>query len=251
MAVTVDGELPPGVTAKDVILALIAKIGTGGGQGHIVEYRGGGDRGAVDGGPHDDLQHVDRGGRPGRHGRPGRDDVRLPQGPPARAAGRRLGRRAGALADAADRRRTRRSTARSCSTRPRSTPFVTWGTNPGQGVPLSGRGARPGRRWPTPNQRARGRVGAGVHGPEGRARRCGTSRWTRCSSAPAPTAGSRTCAPRPRCCTGRKVADGVRMLVVPGLDAGEGAGRGGGAATRSSSPPAPSGGRPAARCALA
>ncbi len=40
MAVTVDGELPPGVTAKDVILALIAKIGTGGGQGHMVEYRG-------------------------------------------------------------------------------------------------------------------------------------------------------------------------------------------------------------------
>src|SRR3954447_26071258 len=39
MAVTVDGELPPGVTAKDVILALIAKIGTGGGQGHMVEYR--------------------------------------------------------------------------------------------------------------------------------------------------------------------------------------------------------------------
>src|SRR5690349_634916 len=40
MAVTVDGQLPPGVTAKDVILALIAKIGTGGGQGHMVEYRG-------------------------------------------------------------------------------------------------------------------------------------------------------------------------------------------------------------------
>src|ERR1700742_1850107 len=40
MAVTVDGELPPGVTAKDVILALIAKIGTGGGQGHMIEYRG-------------------------------------------------------------------------------------------------------------------------------------------------------------------------------------------------------------------
>jgi 3-isopropylmalate/(R)-2-methylmalate dehydratase large subunit len=40
MAVTVDGELPPGVTAKDVILAVIAKIGTGGGQGHVIEYRG-------------------------------------------------------------------------------------------------------------------------------------------------------------------------------------------------------------------
>ncbi|GAB2487113.1 3-isopropylmalate dehydratase large subunit [Luteococcus sediminum] len=40
MAVNIDGELPEGVTAKDVVLALIAKVGTGGGQGHIVEYRG-------------------------------------------------------------------------------------------------------------------------------------------------------------------------------------------------------------------
>jgi 3-isopropylmalate/(R)-2-methylmalate dehydratase large subunit len=40
MAITVDGELQPGVTAKDVILAIIGKIGTGGGIGHIVEYRG-------------------------------------------------------------------------------------------------------------------------------------------------------------------------------------------------------------------
>ncbi len=40
MAVNVNGELPDGVTAKDVVLALIAKVGTGGGQGHVVEYRG-------------------------------------------------------------------------------------------------------------------------------------------------------------------------------------------------------------------
>ena len=40
MAVTVDGELPPGVSAKDIILAVIAEIGTGGGQGHVIEYRG-------------------------------------------------------------------------------------------------------------------------------------------------------------------------------------------------------------------
>jgi 3-isopropylmalate/(R)-2-methylmalate dehydratase large subunit len=40
MSITVDGELQPGVTAKDVILAIIGKIGTGGGIGHIVEYRG-------------------------------------------------------------------------------------------------------------------------------------------------------------------------------------------------------------------
>ncbi len=40
MAITVDGELPDGVTAKDLILAIIARIGTGGGQGYILEYRG-------------------------------------------------------------------------------------------------------------------------------------------------------------------------------------------------------------------
>ncbi|MEC3973773.1 3-isopropylmalate dehydratase large subunit [Amycolatopsis sp. H20-H5] len=40
MAITVDGELGEGVTAKDVILAVIAKIGTGGGQGYVLEYRG-------------------------------------------------------------------------------------------------------------------------------------------------------------------------------------------------------------------
>jgi 3-isopropylmalate/(R)-2-methylmalate dehydratase large subunit len=40
MAVNINGELPPGVTPKDVILAVIAKTGTGGGQGYIVEYRG-------------------------------------------------------------------------------------------------------------------------------------------------------------------------------------------------------------------
>jgi 3-isopropylmalate/(R)-2-methylmalate dehydratase large subunit len=40
MGMTVDGELQPGVTAKDVILAIIGKIGTGGGIGHIIEYRG-------------------------------------------------------------------------------------------------------------------------------------------------------------------------------------------------------------------
>ncbi len=40
LAVTVDGELPDGVTAKDVVLAVIARIGTGGGQGYVIEFRG-------------------------------------------------------------------------------------------------------------------------------------------------------------------------------------------------------------------
>ena len=40
MSVTVEGTLSPGVTAKDVILAIIGQIGTGGGIGHVIEYRG-------------------------------------------------------------------------------------------------------------------------------------------------------------------------------------------------------------------
>jgi len=40
MRITVDGELAPGVTAKDVILAIIGKIGTAGGTGHVIEFAG-------------------------------------------------------------------------------------------------------------------------------------------------------------------------------------------------------------------
>ena len=40
MAITVNGTLKPGVTSKDIILAIIAKISTGGGQGYVIEYRG-------------------------------------------------------------------------------------------------------------------------------------------------------------------------------------------------------------------
>src|SRR3546814_12604043 len=40
MRITVDGELPFGVTAKDMILAIIGRIGTAGGTGHVIEYAG-------------------------------------------------------------------------------------------------------------------------------------------------------------------------------------------------------------------
>ena len=40
LAIDVDGRLPPGVTAKDLILAIIGKIGVAGGTGHVIEYRG-------------------------------------------------------------------------------------------------------------------------------------------------------------------------------------------------------------------
>src|SRR5690242_12973179 len=40
MRITVDGTLPPGVTAKDIILSIIGEIGTAGGTGHVMEYAG-------------------------------------------------------------------------------------------------------------------------------------------------------------------------------------------------------------------
>src|SRR5881227_3606858 len=45
MAITVDGDLPPGVTAKDIILGIIGRIGTSGGVGSVIEYRGSAIRG--------------------------------------------------------------------------------------------------------------------------------------------------------------------------------------------------------------
>ncbi|GAB4180897.1 MAG: 3-isopropylmalate dehydratase large subunit [Thalassobaculales bacterium] len=45
MRVTVEGELPPGVTAKDLVLAIIGRIGTAGGTGHVIEYAGSAIRG--------------------------------------------------------------------------------------------------------------------------------------------------------------------------------------------------------------
>jgi 3-isopropylmalate/(R)-2-methylmalate dehydratase large subunit len=94
------------------------------------------------------------------------------------------------------------------------TPFVTWGTNPGQGLPLSASVPDPDRIVDETE-----RVAPNAHWSTwawSLAPRCARSPSTRSSSARAPTAGSRTCVPPPRCCRGRQVADGVRMLVVPG-----------------------------------
>ena len=67
MRVWVDGALGLGVSAKDVILAIIAKIGVGGGMGFALEYAGSAIRG-IHGRPHDPVQHVDRSRRAHGHG---------------------------------------------------------------------------------------------------------------------------------------------------------------------------------------
>src|SRR5499426_2354323 len=136
MAVTVTGTLPNGVTAKDLILAVIARIGTGGGAGHVIEYRGEAiQRLSVEGRMTVCNMSIEAGARAGlvapdetthRYlaGRP-----RAPQGAAWDAAldyWRTLPTDPGAVFD---REVTLDGSA--------LTPFVTWGTNPGQAAPLS------------------------------------------------------------------------------------------------------------------
>ena len=86
MAVRYEGALGFGVTAKDLILGPIGQIGIGGRHRPRRRVHRPGRRGALDGGPHDGLQHDDRGRRPGGHDRAGRDDLRV--GGRARGRGR-------------------------------------------------------------------------------------------------------------------------------------------------------------------
>ncbi|HZB50070.1 MAG TPA: 3-isopropylmalate dehydratase large subunit [Mycobacteriales bacterium] len=213
MAVTVPGTLPAGVTSKDVILALIAKIGTGGGQGYVVEYRGD----AIEAMSMEARMticnmSIEAGARAGMiapdettfgylKGRP-----HAPDGADwdaALAHWRTLRSEPGAefdrevVLDAAE-----------------LAPFVTWGTNPAQGVPLSGRVPDPAE-IADPSQRDAARKALDYMGlAAGTALRdvavdtvflgsCTNGRIEDLRAAAEVLAG-------------RRVADGVRMLVVPG-----------------------------------
>jgi 3-isopropylmalate/(R)-2-methylmalate dehydratase large subunit len=136
MAITVDGELRPGVTAKDIILAVIAKIGTGGGQGYVLEYRGSAIRSlSMDGRMTICNMSIEAGARAGMvapdettfdylKGRP-----HAPQGDDWERAleyWKTLHTDDDAVFD-----------AEVFLDANELEPFVTWGTNPGQGVSLS------------------------------------------------------------------------------------------------------------------
>src|SRR2546423_1348699 len=143
MAVTVDGELPVGVVAKDVALGLIARAGVSGGQGCAVEYRGSTIRGlSMEGRMTVCNMSIEWGARVGmvapddttfaylegrQHAPRGADWER------ALDAWRALPSDPGAVFDAEI-----RLDAASLE------PFVTWGTNPGQASPVSGRVPEPG-----------------------------------------------------------------------------------------------------------
>ncbi|MFT3831767.1 MAG: 3-isopropylmalate dehydratase large subunit [Micropruina sp.] len=213
MAVNINGTLADGVTPKDVVLALIAKVGTGGGQGYVVEYRGNVMREmSMEGRMTICNMSIEWGAKAGMvapddttfaylKGRP-----HAPEGDDWDAAvefWRTLYTDDDAVFDVevdidAD----------------KLTPFVTWGTNPGQGVPL-------GAAVPTPDaftdpvDRA-----AAERALEYMALEAGT-----------PMRDIRVDTVFLGSCTngriedlrlaasvikGRRVADGVRMLVVPG-----------------------------------
>lgn len=137
MAITVDGDLPAGVTAKDIILAVIARIGTGGGQGYVLEYRGSAIRGlSMEGRMTICNMSIEAGARAGMVAP---DDTTFaylkgrehaPQGEEwdrALEYWRTLVTDPDAVYDA--------EVVIDAAT---LSPYVTWGTNPGQGLPLSG-----------------------------------------------------------------------------------------------------------------
>jgi 3-isopropylmalate/(R)-2-methylmalate dehydratase large subunit len=211
--VRVDGRLTPGVTAKDIILALIARIGTGGGTGHVFEYTGEAIRAlsmeermtvcnmSIEGGARAGLVAPDETTFEYVHGR-----RHAPTGAAwdeAIARWRRLPSDAGATYD-------RAITLDAGALEP----MITFGTNPGMGIPIGG-------RIPSPDDLA-----------DPAARRTLEKALVYVGLEPGrPLAGQRLDTVFIGSCTngriedlraaasllrGRHVADGLRVLVVPG-----------------------------------
>ena len=213
MAITVNGPLPEGVTAKDLILAVIAQIGTGGGQGYVLEYRGEGVEGlSMEGRMTLCNMSIEAGARAGMvapddttfdylRGRP-----HAPQGADWDAAvayWKTLRTDADARFD-----------AEVVIEASELSPFVTWGTNPGQGVPLAG-------AVPSPEDAADEVERVAI---ERALEYMGLTPGTPIREIPVDTVFVGSCTngriedlrAAASILEGRKVADGVRMLVVPG-----------------------------------
>ena len=94
-------------------------------------------------------------------------------------------------------------------------PMVTYGTNPGMGIPITSRVPSPTSRPTRPAARSSARSSTWTCGP---GRRSSARRSTSCSSARARTGGSATCGWPAEALKGRRVADGVRLMVTPGSD---------------------------------
>ena len=213
MAVNINGDLPAGVTPKDVVLALIAKVGTGGGQGYIVEYRGTTiENMSMEGRMTICNMSIEWGAKAGMvapdettfaylKGRP-----HAPEGEAWDAAveyWRTLRTDEDAVFDA--------EVDIDAST---LTPFVTWGTNPGQGVGL-GEAVPSPEDFSDPVDRAAAERALEymdlVAGTKMKDIRVDTVFLGSCTNGR--IEDLRLAA---SVLAGRKVADGVRMMVVPG-----------------------------------
>ncbi len=210
MAVTVDGDLPPDVTAKDLVLAIIATIGIGGGQGYVIEYRGAAIR-ALDMAGRMTVcnMSIEAGARAGLIA-PDETTFAYLRGRPyvpadwdgAVAAWRQL-----TTDDDAQFDHEVHLDAAALS------PFVTWGTNPGQGVPLQARVPDPGD-LPVAEREAAERALAYMDLAAGTPlREVGIDAVFVGSCTNGRIEDLRAAADVLR---GRHVAPGLRMLVVPG-----------------------------------
>ncbi|MFD5561488.1 3-isopropylmalate dehydratase large subunit [Kitasatospora griseola] len=213
MAITVEGDLPEGVTAKDLILAVITKIGTGGGQGYVLEYRGSAIRSlsmearmticnmSIEAGARAGMIAPDRTTFDYLQGRP-----HAPQGADWDAAvayWETLATDEDAVFD-----------AEVFIDAAELTPFVTWGTNPGQGAPLGANVPNPAD-FEDPQERTAAENALKYMGLE-----AGTP--LREVKVDAVFVGSCTngriedLRAAAAVLEGRQIADSVRMLVVPG-----------------------------------
>ena len=215
LAVTIDGTLAPGVTAKDVILAVIAEIGTGGWQGYVIEYRGEAIRAlsmearmtvcnmSIEAGARAGMIAPDETTLAYLECRP-----RAPKGADwdaAVAAWQELHTDDDAVFD--------REVVLDAAT---LAPFVTWGTNPGQGLPLTASVPDPAditdEHERSAAQRALEYMDL-VPGTPLREIRVDTVFLGSCTNGR--IEDLRAAAEVLR---GRQVADGVRVLVVPGSE---------------------------------
>jgi 3-isopropylmalate/(R)-2-methylmalate dehydratase large subunit len=137
LGITVNGTLPEGVTAKDLVLAVIARIGTGGGQGYVIEYRGEAVRSlSMEGRMTVCNMSIEAGARAGMIA-PDETTFAYLKGRPHAPSG-------AAWDEAVAYWRTLRTDDDATYDREvvidaaELAPFVTWGTNPGQGVALNG-----------------------------------------------------------------------------------------------------------------
>ena len=213
MAVTVDGELRPASPRRTSSWPSSPQIGTGGGQGHVIEYRGSAIEAlSMEGRMTICNMSIEAGAKAGLIA-PDETTFAYLKGRPYAPKGAdwdaavAYWRRCGPT-------RAPSSTARCTSTPPRS-------PRSSPGAPTRARACR--STAPCPTRRA-SPTRATAAPPSRRwttwasspAPRCARSRWTSSSSARAPTAGSRTCGPPPKCCAGSAIDADTRMLVVPG-----------------------------------